>query len=424
LIDRKIERRFNMKWMRLLVLRVLLVSFASTLIIGLVNSAEAANAKIVMGLVEATSGPFKSSGERFVIGAKYAIDEINAKGGLLGKHVVLVVEDGAFKPDVTSRKATKLVLEDEADFLLGSIGSQTAMALMKVAAKYKKIHLIYNATADSITGSEFSPYSFRTTICTAQRANALMSYFAKYTNYKKFYILCTDVSAGHEVGEGYKKNLKKILDGQIVGEDYHPVGLKDFAPYVSKVIASGAEVVLTGNYGPDLSNLIKTGADLGWKAITGGGYLFDPYIMQDVKGAALGHVVVEHTLIDMSNPVQRKFIQDFKEKNKDLDPVVYSPVFGVNDIYWGAQWLFDVVKKAGSTDSERIIKAWEGATYNMPWGKVTMRPCDHQVITPVRAAVMVKENDFFPFPYTGKPVVIPEEAVTVPLAETGNQRCK
>ncbi len=413
-----------MKGMRLSVLRVLLVSFVSTLLIGLVNSAEAADGKIVMGLVEATSGPFKSSGERFVIGAKYAIDEINAKGGLLGKQVVLVVEDGAFKPDVTSRKGTKLVLEDKADFLLGSIGSPTAMALMKVAEKYKKIHLIYNATTDSITGSEFSPYSFRTTICTAQRANALMSYFAAYAKYKKFYILCTDVSAGHEVADGYKKNINKIPGGQIVGEDYHPVGMKDFAPYVSKVIASGAEVVLTGNYGPDLSNLIRTGAQLGWKAITGGGYLFDPYIMQDVKEMALGHVVVEHSLIDMSNPVQKKFIQDFKEKNKDLDPIVYSPVFGVNDIYWGMQWLFDAVKKAGSTDSEKIINAWEGATYNMPWGTVTMRICDHQIITPVRAAVIVRENEVFPFPYTGKPVVIPEGAVTVPPGETGNQRCK
>jgi len=386
--------------------------------------AMAADGKIVIGLVEVTSGPFKASGERFAIGAKYAIDELNAKGGLLGKQVELVVEDGAFKPDVVVRKTTKLVLEDKADLLMGTIGSHTAMAMMKVAEKHKKIHLIYNSTADSITGKEFSPYSFRTTISTAQRANAIMSYFAMYTKFKKFYILCTDVSAGHEVGEGYKKNLKKIPGGQIVGEDYHPMAMRDFAPYVSKVIASGAEVVLTGNYGPDLSNLIKAGAQLGWKAITGGGYLFDPYIMQDVKEAALGHMVVEHTLIDMSNPIQKKFVEDFKAKNKDLDPVVYSPVFGVNDIYWGAQWLFDAVRKAGSTDSEKVIKAWEGASYNMPWGKVTMRACDHQIITPARAAVMVRDNDFFPFPYTEKPVVIPEEAVTVSPADTGNPRCK
>ena len=109
-----------------------------------------------------------------------------------------------------------------------------------------------------------------------------MSYFATYAKYKKFYILCTDVSAGHEVADGYKKNLKKIAGGQIVGEDYHPpVGMKDFAPYVSKVITSGAGSFLLVTTDLILRLSIKTGADLGWKAITGGGYLFDPYIMQE-----------------------------------------------------------------------------------------------------------------------------------------------
>ena len=152
--------------------------------------------------------------------------------------------------------------------------------------------------------------------------------------------------------------------------------------------------------------------------------MFDPVIMQDVKETALGHLVLNHSLIDLGNPVQKKFVQDFKEKHKDLDPVVYSPVFGVNDVYIAFQWLFDVVKRAGSTDSEKIIKAWEGASYNMPWGKVTMRACDHQIITAYRAAPIVRENEFFSFPYTGKPVVIPEEEVTVPPGETGNPRCK
>jgi branched-chain amino acid transport system substrate-binding protein len=88
------------------------------------------------------------------------------------------------------------------------------------------------------------------------------------------------------------------------------------------------------------------------------------------------------------------------------------------------QWMFDAIKRAGSTDSTKLIQAWEGASYNMPWGKVTMRACDHQIITPYKAALIVKDNEFFSFPYTGKPVIIPEEEITVPPSQTGNARCK
>jgi branched-chain amino acid transport system substrate-binding protein len=389
-----------------------------------VGPAQAAGDKIVIGRVEAVSGPFKYSGDRVVLFGKEAVDEINAKGGLLGKKVVLLVEDSGFKPDVATRKAMKLILEDKVDILSGTLGSHIALAMSIVAEKNKKIFLLDNSEADSLTGTDFTPYIFRTTLTTSQRALANLSYIAKYTKFKKFYILCMDFALGREGGEAFKKYLKKkIPDAQLLGEDYHPIGLKDFGPYVTKIIASGAEVVLTMNYGPDLRNLIVTGAQLGWKAITAGSYLFDPGIMQDVKDAALGHIVAHNSLIDLGNPIERKFVKDFQERHPDLDKVLNSPCYGMLT-YISYQWLFDVIKKAGSTDAEKIIKTWEGMTYDWPWGKVTMRACDHQMITSIRAAAMVRENDLFPFPYTGKPVFIPEEECTVPPAETGNPRCK
>ncbi len=384
----------------------------------------AADGKIVIGMIEPISGPLKDQGDRFALGAKYTVDEINARGGLLGKQIELIVEDSTYKPDVAVRKATKLILEDKADFLLGTLGSHIALAIAKTAEKYQKIFVVPNSEAASLTGKDFNPYVFRTTPTTGQRTAAIVAYLAKNTKYKKFYILNMDFALGREAGEGFREKVNRIPGAQLVGEDYHPLMLKDFAPYISKIMASGAEVVLTTNLGPDLSNMIKTGASLGWKAITAGGYLFDPVMMQDVREAALGHVVLNHSLIDLANPVQKKFVQGFREKYKDKDPVSYSPVFGANDEYLALQWLADVIKRAGSTDSEKIIKAWEGANYNMPWGKVTMRACDHQIITSYKAAPIVRENDFFPFPFLGKLTNIPEEDVTVPPGQTGNTRCK
>jgi len=402
----------------------LLALLLSTTMISWENPAEAADGKIVIGVLEPLSGPLKDQGERFVRGAKYAVEEINAKGGLLGKEIVLLVEDNTYKPDVAVRKATKLLLEDKADIIMGSLGSHICLAMMKVADKYKKIFVIPNSEAASITGADFTPYVFRTTPTTGQRTSAIIAYLAKRTQYKKYYILCMDFALGREAGDGFREKVNKIPGAQLVGEDYHPLMLKDFSPYVSKIIASGAEVVLTTNLGPDLSNLIKTGASLGWKAITAGGYLFDPVMMQDVKEAALGHLVFNHSLVDLDNPAQRKFVQDYKEKFKGQDPVTYSPIFGVMDYYNAFQWLFDVIKRAGGADSEKLIKAWEGASYNMPWGKVTMRACDHQIVTSYKAAPIVRENEYFPFPFMGKLVNIPEEEVTVPPSQTGNPRCK
>jgi len=413
-----------MKKMRFFGSAALSVLFVFTMLVPWGNPAEAAGGKISIGVVEVTSGPFRATGDRTALATKYAIDEINAKGGILGKEVALVLEDSGFRADVAIRKSTKLILEDKVDFLWGSLGSHIVLAMMKVAEKYKKVLICPNSEADSITGSDFNPYVFRTTPSTGQRAAATISYLAKHTNFKKYYILCMDFSLGRQGGEAFKKSLReKMPNAQLVGEDYHPIGLKDFAPYVSKVIASGAEVVLTMNYGPDLGNLIKTGGAFSWKPITAGGYLFDPVIMEEVREAALGHVALAPTLIDLGNPGMKEFYENFLEKHKDLDRVAYSPAMGASS-YYTAQWLFDVIKKAGSTDSEKINKAWEGASYNMPWGRVTMRPCDHQIITPFRAAVMVRDNELFSFPYTGKLVTIPEDDITVPPKETGNPRCK
>lgn len=191
----------------LLVLSGLLIS---TLMISWEIPARAADGKIVIGMVDAISGPFKASGDRFQLGAKYAVDEINAKGGLLGKQVSLVVEDSGFKPDVAIRKATKLILEDKADVLIGALGSHVFLGMMKAAEKYKVIAVNPNSEAASITGTEFNPYVFRTTPTTGQRTAATIAYFAKYSSYKKFYILCQDASLGREAGDGFKQNLKKI----------------------------------------------------------------------------------------------------------------------------------------------------------------------------------------------------------------------
>jgi branched-chain amino acid transport system substrate-binding protein len=124
-------------------------------------------------------------------------------------------------------------------------------------------------------------------------------------------IVCQDYAFGREAAEGFKKKLKAIPGSQVLGEEFHPIGLKDFAPYISKVMASGAEVVLTGNFGVDLDNLIKTGASLGWKCITGNYFLNDPLRMQVVKDAAIGSVTADSYMITIDTPENKEFVKDW-----------------------------------------------------------------------------------------------------------------
>ena len=297
---------------------------AITTILGLawclgVAPAHAAEDKIVLGVCEPLSGVMKDVGDRVVNTIKYSVEQINAKGGVLGKKLVVVAEDSQLKADVATRKATKLILEDNADFIMTGVGSHVAAAMMRVAEEHKKIFFTYTCEAASITGSEFTPHMFRVGLNTDQHSAAVTSYFGKHTKYKKFYILCQDYAFGREASDGFKKGIKKISGAQLLGEEFHPIGLKDFAPYITKIMASGTEVVLTANYGPDLDNLIKTGASLGWKCITGNYFLDDPYRMQATKEAAIGHVTADCYMPTLDNPLNNAFVKAWHEKHKGME---------------------------------------------------------------------------------------------------------
>ncbi len=384
----------------------------------------AADGKIVLGLCEPLSGVMKDVGDRYVDAVKFAVEEINAKGGVLGKKLEVVAEDSQLKADVATRKATKLILEDKADFVMTGTGSHICKALMKVAEQYKKICLTYGTESASTTGADFNPYTFRACLNTDQHSAAVIEYFAKHTKYKKFYILCQDYVFGWEAAEGYKKKLKSIPGAKLLGEDFHPIGQKDFAPYITKVMASGAEVVLTANYGPDLDNLIKTGASLGWKCVTGNYFLNDPLRMEVIKDAGIGSVTADCYMITIDTPENKEFVKDWHAAHKNMTIGFWYPDISMGRCYWSIRWLADVIKKAGSTDAQKVITAWEGMEYDVPWGKVTMRKCDHQMITPGVAAVIVAKSEYFNFPYIGKPTIIPSGDITVPPAKTGNPRCK
>jgi branched-chain amino acid transport system substrate-binding protein len=373
--------------------------------------------------IDPFSGPFKDLGDRHYMGVQFAVDEINSQGGLLGKKVELFAEDSQLKPDIAARKALKAVMQDGATVIMQNISTAVAQAIMNVAEKNKIVQVSHATYSDSLTGKDFNRIFFRTCYTTGQFARAFAEYF-KTQPYRKFYLINMDYVFGHAVADDFIAAMKRVIpDVQIVGNDFHPIATKDFAPYISKVIASGAEVVYTGNYGTDLETLMKHAAQLGMKARWASNQLDDPVVLSNIREYAVGAIAVTLYSPGVETPKNKIFMEKWHSKFKDTkNPWPAGASFG--QVYNGCMFFFEAVKKAQSIDPEAVIKAWEGMEYEGVMGKMTMRACDHQTLQPLIISEIEAKSAFYPFPFLGKPVMVPAERIAIPPNETGNPRCK
>ena len=217
-----------------------------------------------MGLDDVRSGAFKTNGDRFQKGLEVAIEELNASGGLLGKKIELFVEDNQVKPDIAVQKLKKLILSDKCDAIFHGSSSAVGLAISQAMPRYKKIYCCMAAFAVDLTTKHFNPYIFRTDANFLILSKAMAMYVGKYTKLTKPYLIDQDYSSGHDAATYYWEFIKEVAPNTtIVGNDFHPMFNKDFAPYISKIKASGADYVLTGNWGTDLIQLVIQGRSLG-----------------------------------------------------------------------------------------------------------------------------------------------------------------
>ncbi len=369
---------------------------------------------VKFGVNEIRSGAFKSNGDRILWGIKAAIKEVNEKGGLLGKKIVLVVEDNQMKPEIAVRNVKKMILRDGCQIIIQGSSSGVGGAIAQIMPRYKKIYLDVCAEAMGITGQNFTPYTFRTCLNAGMHVKGLAQYFAK-KGLKKVFLINQDYSWGHDVAKYYKKFIKQLApDTQIVGEEYHKVFNKDFAPYISKIQASGAEYVITGNWGTDLAQLIVQARSLGLKIPIGCTFLDDDAVMSIARESAMGCVTANMYLLGVNTPRAKAFEEKFHK---------YSggkwPSFVAMEAYLGVKMYMEAVKKAGSFDTQKVIKAFEGLKYEGPVGTMTMRAKDHQVQTPVVIGQVKGKTKYYPFVYPSPIAIIPANQVSLSLADSG-----
>ena len=391
---------------------------------------------IKIGIFWAFSGPGAITGNIFWATIGLAVHDINSQGGVMvnGKKmkILLIKGDNQMKPTVAKRAMEKLCVEDDVDFIIGTTGSHLNLIGQQVAAKYKKIYLNVASVSDSLMDAKnFNRYTFRNCSTVSMLAIALAKFYAKRPE-TKFYILCQDYSYGHVFAKTFKDTIKTSRpDAQIVGEDYHPMFVKDFAPYLTKVKASGAEVIITGDYTPDSDNMIKQADQLGMNVPMAGPYIDNAIPLQSIKPPhGKGFVPVHSYMTVMDNPGNLEFMNKWHESWKNWKAPLYNgPLFKwptgiLPQSTISTYWMLKVVEKAGSLDPEKIIAAWEGDEIELFGNKYKMRACDHQGLFDMHASELSWPNDFFKKAAAAVNVMsIPVSECAQPIPE-GLSRCK
>ena len=361
---------------------------------------------IRIAVVWTHSGPAAGIGEQAWLTVAWAAYDINQRGGILvdgkKKKIALYKADTQSKPDQAKKVCERMVLQEKVHVLLGSSGSNIVKVQNEVASKHNVISVNMASSADDLQdATNFNRNSFMTCDSTSQIGRGMAYYYGQIRKKeKKFYILCQDYSYGREIAQSFKQGLKEYYpEAQIVGEDYHKLFLTDFAPYLTKIKASGADVIFTGDWMPDSSNLVKQSRQMGLRIPLAGNYLDDVNSLAQlgIEGSR-GLVTIKH--FEKAGPLPNagtiKFYKAWHEQWKNVWATPYNSVLfkypwsHLGDWVQHVYWTLSVIERAKSTDPEKIIKVFEGDTYQMVNGRlIQMRTCDHRSIQGYRVAEFV-----------------------------------
>jgi branched-chain amino acid transport system substrate-binding protein len=217
---------------------------------------------IKIGLDDPLTGTYAELGKNEQIGAQLAVDQINAKGGIIGRQVELVVEDStSTDTGVAVQKARKLIQRDGVDFLLGNVNSAMALAIGQVSNELHTLHIVTGGHTDAVTGKDCHWNVFRVCNTTRMETNSVSkTLFSKYG--KKWYFITPDYAFGHTLQQGFEASLKKY-GGTEAGASLTPLGTTDFSPYLIKAQAANPDVIIFLTAGQDAVNSLKQAVQFG-----------------------------------------------------------------------------------------------------------------------------------------------------------------
>jgi branched-chain amino acid transport system substrate-binding protein len=337
---------------------------------------------IKVGFPMILSGPGALFGEPASKGAQMFVDEVNAKGGVLGRKIELLPRDTKGNADEAVRVSRELILKENVDFLVGTLTSAEGPAVSVVAKENKIVFIAPIPKTDQLTAADkLHPYIFRVaSTCTIEGRTAA-ELVAKW-GVKRVATISPDYAYGQEVTKAFVDHIKKIKpDVEIVDQQWPKLGEPDYTPFINAQLAKKPEAVFSSLWGGHFVSFAKQAKPLGYfDAIKynffGAGEAASP---ETTKSMGADYPVgiwgnsYDAFYWTEGPPAHRDYVARVSKYLKDEYPSSWA-IQG----YIGMQALTEAIKKAGSTDSDKVSKALLGLSIDMPHGKLTIREKDHQ----------------------------------------------
>jgi branched-chain amino acid transport system substrate-binding protein len=343
-----------------------------------------------IAVIDTLSGPFAKEGDAMVRHLRFVADRVNAQGGVLGRTIEIVPFDNKGSP-----QETLIILRDVVDQGIGYVaqgnGSHVAGALVEAIDKHNErnpeaavLFLNYSALNPELTNELCSFWHFRFDANTEMRLDALTDYMAGQDRIRKVFLINQDYAHGHQVAGIARRMLaSKAPDVEVVGDVLHPIGkVRDFSPYIARIRNSGADAVVTGNWGNDLSLLVRAGAEAGvdveYYTFYAGGFGV-PTAMGAAGNDKVFQVTEWHPDVpdEENTPEVAQFARDFAVYTRQRVPWYFHRTHTLIGL------LVEAMEKAKTTRPLAVAQALEELRYPTAYGPARMRAEDHQLLQPL-----------------------------------------
>jgi branched-chain amino acid transport system substrate-binding protein len=370
-----------------------------------------ANAKaqgpIKVGIIDSYTGPPTTFTYDVRDAFKLAADEVNAKGGVVGRKIEFTTRDDKFKVDLALSMAKELVMMEKVDILMGTINSAASLAVSEYCKTEKIPFIVTFSKSEKITGEKGHRYVFEVSENTVMIGKAAAAGLAKKP-YVKYWIAGDDYEYGHACADATWNTLKKLKPNvELMGQSWWKVGEPELTPYLTAISAKKPDAVIFSPGGATITNVMKVSKTTGFAQ----------------KFPICLHTATEHSnlaplgldapegVFGTSNyhfyypdtPKNKAFAKAFK------DAYGREPKVGALYGYLAAQFITKALEKAGKMDREQFINALEGMKVDSPIGEIEMRAYDHQAMLPMFMGVTKKVPQY--------PFLIASDIVTIPAKD-------
>jgi len=375
-----------------------LISLSATtvLVLGAASAFAQKGETVKIGWIDPLSGLMAPVGTNQIKSYQFVGDVFN-KANAAGVKFEMVPIDNKLSPQ-ESTNAVKSLIDQGVRYIVQGNGSGAALAIMDAVAKHNErnpgkevVYINYAAVDPDLTNSKCSYWHFRVDADTSMKMEALTTWMKDEKDIKKVYLINQNYAHGQQVSRFAKEILaRKRPDIQFVGDDLHPLAqVRDFAPYIAKIKASGADTVLTGNWGSDLTLLVKAAGDAGLNVKFLTYYASVTGTPTALGASAAGRVyMVAYAMSNMPGDVG-KVANDFKAKfNDDYYTLAIHHVYNM---------LSAAMAQAKTTDAAKVAATMEGLKFKSFNGDVEMRKSDHQLQQGLYVSVWKKADAKQPY---------------------------